>query len=64
MDVQIQMVNRSLDTMEGEMANIKLKSASEKISRHSGTKGARVDQDHQDSDPSSDGFLILNVSHV
>ena len=49
--------------MEGEMADIKKKSASHKISSLSQTKSPHTDQE-QDSDSSSDDSLVPSLSHL
>ena len=59
---QLQTVNKRLDSMEGEMADIK-QSASHKISSLSLTKSPHTDQD-QDSDSSSDDSLVPSLSHL
>ena len=60
---QLQTVNKRLDNMEGEVADIKQKSASHKISSLSWTKSPHTDQDH-DSDSSSDDSLVPSLSHL
>ena len=60
---QLQTVNNHLDSMEGEVADIKQKSASDKISSLSLTKSAHIDQD-QDIDSSSDDSLVPSLSHL
>ena len=57
---QLQAVNKQLDNMEGEVADIKQKSASHKISSLSLTKSPHTDQDH-DSDSSYDDSLVLMI---
>ena len=61
--MQLQTVNKRLDSMEGEVADIKQKSASHKISSLSLTKNPHTDQD-QDSDLSSDDSLVPSLSHL
>ena len=59
---QLQSVNKRLDSMEGEVADIKWKSAAEKISSLSLPKCAQVDKE-QDSDSSFDDSLVPSLSH-
>ena len=58
---QLQTVNKRLNSMDGEVADIKQKSASDKISSLSLTKSAHIDQD---SDSSSDDSLVPSLSHL
>ena len=60
---QLQTVNKRLDSMEGEMADIKQKSASHKISSLSLTKSPHTDQD-QGRDSSSDDSLVPSLSQL
>ena len=60
---QLPTVNKRLDNMEGEVADIKQNSASHKISSLSLTKSPHSDQE-QDSDSSSNDSLVPCLSHL
>ena len=58
---QLQSVNKRLDNMEGEVADIKQRSACGKLSSLSLPKN--INSDH-DSDSSSDESLVPSLNHL